>query len=688
LRFRDRLSYLALTLAIATALWQPRPAAQAPPPLFEDGGAALRQAQAGGAAAGDVRVLRSREVRLIASRLRAAVADGQSGARGPLFTLNLFDDTSLPAVFERYETDVLGHETWVGRVAGDSLSTVTLTWNGDTVVGGVQAGDAIYRLSGTMAAAVVEQVDPATFGHEFEPVPVPPGEIATSALDSGLARPMAGETADILVFYTTAARNAQGGQAAIEALIATAVADANTAYARSGLIATLRLAGAAEMVGYVESSTNMNNDLVYLQSNANVAAARNAVGADLVALVVVSNTGGACGIGYLGPSASYAHSVTGRDCIVGNYTFAHEVGHNFGSHHAPEDGATGAWKLYGYGYKDTVAGFRTVMAYAPGTRILNFSNPAVGYGAGNRPTGSASQNNALSLSEAFPIVQGFRSVTLPPAAPGAPRNVVAGATGNTVQVSWLPPATGTATNYLAQVGTSPGASNVFSGAVGLITSASGVLPNGTYYIRIYAQNAAGTSPASPEASVAVGPVPPGAPQNLTGSVSGPLATVSWNPPAAGGPVTTYLAQVGTSPGGSNVFSGSVGPGTSGSGTLAPGTYYVRIYAQNAAGTSGPSNELVLTVGPSCTLPPAPALGGSKSGNTLLLTWTTPSGGPVNGYTVQAGAASGGSGFFNGPVGLVNAVSAQVPNGSYFVRVIANAACGNSPVSNEVQISIP
>jgi hypothetical protein len=181
---------------------------------------------------------------------------------------------------------------------------------------------------------------------------------------------------------------------------------------------------------------------------------------------------------------------------------------------------------------------------------------------------------------------------------------------------------------------------------------------------------------------------PGTPQSLTGSVSGTTVSVSWNPPATGGVVTNYIAQVGTSSGTSNVFNGSVGLATTAFGLLGPGTYYIRLYAQNAFGISGASNELVLTVGPACAVPQAPVLSGSKSGNAISLNWTTPSGGPVTGYTVVAGATSGASGFFNGPVGPLNAASATVPNGSYFIRVIATAACGNSAASNEVALTIP
>jgi hypothetical protein len=681
LRSRNRLFLLGSLLIVAGALAGPA-RAQSSARLFEDGDVAAPPIAR---EASGPRVLRARSARLRVAALDSAARDGLAGVTTPLIELNLFPDAALRGVFERFETDRLGHRTWVGRIADDPLSTVTLTWRDGTVVGGVQTGDTVYRVQGTMDAAVIEQIDPASFGEEREPVAV-----AADALASVPASPPPvagdGEVADILVYYTPAARSAQGGAAAIEALIATAIADANTAYGRSGIAATLRLAAAVELTGYVESA-DMSNDLTFLRSNGGVATARNSSGADLVALIVASSTGGACGIGYLGPSASYAHSVTARTCIVGNYTFAHEVGHNLGSHHAPEDGASGAWKSYGYGYKDYTANFRTVMAYAPGARILNFSNPDVLHNG--RATGSATQRNALALREAFPIVQGFRSAVPPVAAPAAPQNLAATVSGNLVSLSWQPPPTGVPTAYLLHVGTAPGAANLFAGSAGLTTAVSAPLPTGVYYARVYATNGAGTGPASSEVMVSVGTSPPpGAPQGLAGAVSGSTVSVAWAPPLSGGEVTSYVAQVGTSPGAANVLNAAVGPITAASGRLGPGTYYIRVLAQNAAGLGAASNEIALTVGPSCTVPAAPVLTGWTSGGAITIQWTTPPGGPVSGYTVQAGTVSGASNLFNASVGLVNSVSAPVGPGPYFIRVLADTACGTGPASNQVSVTVP
>ena len=171
---------------------------------------------------------------------------------------------------------------------------------------------------------------------------------------------------------------------------------------------------AAEEIAYTESG-NLETDLNAITSATDglmdaVHARRNAVGADLVKLVVGNTAGGACGVAWLltslSPSYDFApnaFSVTAYPCISPNYTFGHELGHNMGSNHAPEDGATVSLYPYSFGYKHPANVFRTVMAYnCPGSgcpRVLYFSNPSVSYSG--LPTGTAAQhNNALSINNA------------------------------------------------------------------------------------------------------------------------------------------------------------------------------------------------------------------------------------------------------------------------------------------------
>ncbi|MEZ5285602.1 MAG: M12 family metallo-peptidase [Vicinamibacterales bacterium] len=412
---------------------------------------------------------------------------------------------------------------------------------------------------------------------------------------------------------------------------------------------------------------------------------------DLMHTVVASTAGGACGVAWLGPSSSYAHGVTARGCFA-QYTFTHEVGHNFGNNHSIEDPVSSSpFRAYSFGYKNCTAGtlFRSVMAYAcsgvNAPRILNLSNPGVAYVG--LPTGTAGQNNALSQAEAFPIVQAFRSASAS-TLPSAPQNLQAHVAGNVITVSWQAPAQGTPiSTYVVQAGTGPGLSNVYAGAVGAGTSVTSPIPNGTYYVRVLAQNATGTGPATADVVAVVGQ-PPGPPQNVA-AVAGPGSIgLSWSPPVSGGAVSGYAVQAGTSPGASNVFNGAVGAVTSVSGPVAAGTYYLRVFALGPGGTSAPSGDASVVVGPACTVPGTPVLSGSQSGGVITISWPAASGGPVTGYVVRAGSAPGASNVYAGSVGLVTTVSAAVGPGTYYIRVQASAACGAGAESNEVMVVVP
>jgi hypothetical protein len=121
---------------------------------------------------------------------------------------------------------------------------------------------------------------------------------------------------------------------------------------------------------------------------------RDQYGADLVQLVVE----GGCGVAYLmsgnNPNfAPYALSVVSRLCISPNYSLGHELGHNMGCNHAPEDPVgTGAYD-YSFGYKDLDHGFRTIMAYSPGARLIFQPRVPRRLGDRNGDSGRAVINN-------------------------------------------------------------------------------------------------------------------------------------------------------------------------------------------------------------------------------------------------------------------------------------------------------
>ena len=77
-----------------------------------------------------------------------------------------------------------------------------------------------------------------------------------------------------------------------------------------------------------------------------------------------------------------------------------------------------------------------------------------------------------------------------------------------------------------------------------------------------------------------------------------------------------------------------------------------------------------------------------SGTTVILAWVGPAGVTVIGFRIQAGTAPGLSNVANLVVGTAPGLTApNVPNGTYYVRVIAIAADGESLASNEVTVVV-
>jgi tetratricopeptide (TPR) repeat protein len=78
------------------------------------------------------------------------------------------------------------------------------------------------------------------------------------------------------------------------------------------------------------------------------------------------------------------------------------------------------------------------------------------------------------------------------------------------------------------------------------------------------------------------------------TVTGNVVAIRWS--GDGCPSTSYILHAGSAPTLSNVTIANLGPSTSVTASAPNGTYYVRLYAQNAFGSSPPSAEVVITVG--------------------------------------------------------------------------------------------
>jgi hypothetical protein len=89
--------------------------------------------------------------------------------------------------------------------------------------------------------------------------------------------------------------------------------------------------------------------------------------------------------------------------------------------------------------------------------------------------------------------------------------------------------------------------------------------------------------------------PPGAPGGLGFQKLGFFVSLGWMPPSSGGAVQTYVVDAGSVPGANDLLSVATGAALGAVGVAPPGRYYVRVKARNPCGTSGASNEVVVTL---------------------------------------------------------------------------------------------
>lgn len=223
----------------------------------------------------------------------------------------------------------------------------------------------------------------------------------------------------VMVLYTPAAETHFGSDAAIQQQINSAINTANTAFLNSDIDVQLQLAYAGE-IAYAETG-DPQTDLVRLATPDdgyldNVQALRQQYAANVVSLWTNTTYSSTIGIAYITGAendADIAYNVVVAS-EMDAYTFAHEVGHNFGAGHAvgdsSGDNADQGLYAYSHGYRftdpaETFDQLHDIMSYPPGSTIPFYSNPNVDYlGV---PTGTAGANNALTISEDAATVAGY-----------------------------------------------------------------------------------------------------------------------------------------------------------------------------------------------------------------------------------------------------------------------------------------
>ena len=289
--------------------------------------------------------------------------------------------------------------------------------------------------------------------------------------------------------------------------------------------------------------------------------------------------------------------------------------------------------------------------------------------------------------------------TTPPSAPGT-LNATGGA--GQVSLSW-----GAATDdvgvtkYDVYRSTTPGftpdASNRIAQPAGTSYTDTG-LAVGTYYYRVAAEDAAGNVGASSnEASAAASDgTAPTAPTSLSASTSGTNITLNWTAATDNVGVVRYNVHRGTTSGFTPTAGNRIAQPTGTTYTdtaLAPGPYYYKVTAEDAAGyISAASNEATASIADT-SAPTAPgSLAASITGSSVSLTWTAASDNVgVAGYDVYRGTTSGftptTANRIAQPTGTAY-TDTPSSTGTYYYKVAAEDAAGNvGPSSNEANATV-
>ncbi|HEX6138059.1 MAG TPA: M12 family metallo-peptidase, partial [Casimicrobiaceae bacterium] len=300
-------------------------------------------------------------------RVDAGALDDSHGAAATELQVELFDGQSVTITRDRLERRGPSDFTWLGKVRGHPNGFALLTVVDGRVSGMIEPGGvgrgarARYQiLSSGDGSALLQEIDAAAFpdDHPGGGEAVAPdasgqsADLATASSTDGTTVQADGtSTIDVMIVYSNQTAVAAGS--AIGAQAQQAIDTANLVYANSGITTRLRLVYAGP-ANYDESG-DFSTDLNRLTGTSDgymdgVHALRGQYGADLVSLFI--ENGQYCGMGWIGPSAAYAFSVVNRGCASGNYSFPHELGHNFGARHDTYVDAATTPYAYGHGWVD------------------------------------------------------------------------------------------------------------------------------------------------------------------------------------------------------------------------------------------------------------------------------------------------------------------------------------------------
>jgi len=274
-------------------------------------------------------------------------------------------------------------------------------------------------------------------------------------------------------------------------------------------------------------------------------------------------------------------------------------------------------------------------------------------------------------------------------APGTPSSVAASASQWTttgpapgqVAITWN--ASSGATSYTVYRGASSGSETPYmANLTGTHYTDVGLANGETYYYKVVALNAFGSSSASSEVSgtPATSGSAPAAPTGLTATAGSTQVALSWT--ASSGATSYNILRSTTSGSGyTSVVSGVTATSYTNTGLVNGTAYYYVVTATNSSGTSGDSSQASAT--PQAAVPAAPTGLTATAGNTqIALSWSASSG--ATSYNVLRSTTSG-SGYSSLATGLTTTsyTNTGLVNGTaYYYVVTATNTAGTSGNSSQ------
>ena len=332
-----------------------------------------------------------------------------------------FELDGHPVRAERDHVDVLADGTtlWSGTFSGaDGREGSVELVRSALGVTGVIKGDALYRIAPASQALHLLSRDDTLQKRPLHPRgPLPRVQPPTGATRDGVeaaAVPPAGTSVIQILAVTSQARyQSQGARLRDQILLG--ITEGNSTYRRSNIDARMELAGFQPVAYREEASLGAILQRFRSAGTAESKAARalrDSAKADVVMLAM--GGGYYCGLAPVGAGAEDAFMVVRPECLSGNDTVPHELGHIAGASHDREtEGGGGALRPWAYGYRDCRLGrnsWHTVMAYpcANGSiRTQKWSSPVVMHEG--RPTGNAATaDNRRVMEENRARVAAFR----------------------------------------------------------------------------------------------------------------------------------------------------------------------------------------------------------------------------------------------------------------------------------------